>query len=208
MIWNAAAPRPAGTLAERRGPFTFGFLGRLVPEKGLGVLLQACRSLPPQGWRLRIAGRAPDGAPDFRKEAEGLPVEFVGFTEPGAFLDGVDVLVAPSIWAEPFGLTVVEAFAAGAPVIGSDQGAIGELAGCLGEEWVVPAGDVGALASRMAACLLGGRAVLPSAAAFQSVLATASPQRMVSDYLDLYAAVAPGGRADALEGAAVQPCAQ
>jgi glycogen synthase len=194
VIWNAAEPRPAGPRAVREGPFTFGFLGRLVPEKGLGVLLDACRRLPPTGWRLRIAGRAPEGARDFRREAESLPVEFVGFTEPRAFLDTIDVLVAPSIWAEPFGLTVVEAFAAGAPVIGSDRGAIGDLAGRLGADWVVPADDPEALAGRMAACLRAGRSSLPRAAAFRPVLDAVSPDRMVEAYLDLYAAMAPRAR--------------
>ena len=191
VIWNAAEPRVAAPASPKGALFTFGFLGRLVPEKGLGVLLEACRSLPPTGWRLRIAGKAPDGAQDFQAHVRGLPVEFVGFTEPRAFLDTIDVLVAPSIWAEPFGLTVVEAFAAGAPVIGSDQGAIGELAGSLGPQWVVRAGDPEALAARMAAVLQGGRAALPPPEAFRTVLDAASPGRMVQAYLDLYGALLP-----------------
>ncbi len=195
VIWNAAEPRPASPRAKREGPVTFGFLGRMVAEKGLGVLLDACRRLPPQGWRLRVAGRAPSGARDFAAEAEGLPVEFAGFTEPRAFLDTIDVLVVPSIWAEPFGLTVVEAFAAGAPVIGSDRGAIGELAGSLGAEWVVPADDAEALAARMAAVLGGGRDALPPPTAFRTVLEAVSPERMVQSYLDLYAAVTPDVKA-------------
>ena len=128
VIWNGVARGPAEP-APRTGTFTFGFLGRLVPEKGLGVLLDACRRLPPDGWRLRVAGQAPLGSEGFEAQAGSLPVEFLGFTDPAAFLASVDVLVAPSIWAEPFGLTIVEAFTAGAGVIGSDRGAIGELAG-------------------------------------------------------------------------------
>jgi glycogen synthase len=191
VIWNAAEPRKAepyraGPRAGRTGPFTFGFLGRLVPEKGLGVLLEACRRLPREGWRLRVAGRAPDGAERFEARAEGLPVEFLGFTDPARFLDTVDVLVVPSIWAEPFGLTVIEAFAAGAPVIGSDCGAVAELAASLGSEWVVPAGDAEALAVRMANVLDQGREALPTADAFGAVLAAASPERMTTAYLDLY----------------------
>ena len=191
VIWNAALPRPSRDSAERSGPFTFGFMGRLVREKGLGVLLEACRRLPQAGWRLRIAGRTPEGAERFEAVATGLPVEFVGFSDPAEFLDGVDVLVAPSLWAEPFGLMVVEAFAAGRPVIGSDAGAIGELAGSLGPQWVTPAGEVEALARRMEEVLRQGRAALPRADAFWPMLAATSPERMTEAYQDLYAEVLP-----------------
>ncbi len=187
VIWNGVTRRPEAEPPTRTGVFTFGFLGRLVPEKGLGVLLDACRLLAPEGWRLRIAGRAPLGSQGFAAQALGLPVEFLGFTDPAAFLASVDVLVAPSIWAEPFGLTIVEAFASGAAVIGSDRGAIGELAGAIGPEWVVPADDAGALAARMGAVLQGGRAALPDPGAFEAILQAASPERMTSAYLALYA---------------------
>ncbi len=189
VIWNGV--ETAGAPADRSGrsgPFTFGFLGRLVPEKGLGVLLEACRRLESTpGWRLRIAGRAPVGLEAFEAQARGLPVEFVGFAEPRAFLDSIDVLAVPSVWAEPFGLTVVEAFAAGAPVIGSDRGAIGELVGRVDPDWVVAADDPAALAERMARALAAGRAGLPPPARFAPVLEAASPGRMVDAYLALYA---------------------
>ncbi len=187
VIWNGVARRPEADPAPRIGVFTFGFLGRLVPEKGLGVLLDACRLLPPDAWRLRIAGQAPLGTAGFQVQAEGLPVEFLGFTDPAAFLASVDVLVAPSIWAEPFGLTLVEAFAAGVPVIGSDRGATGELASAMGSQWVVPADDAAALASRMLAVLQAGRVALPEPEAFEAILKAASPERMTLAYLDLYA---------------------
>ena len=184
VIWNGVERRPVA--GERQGPLTFGFLGRLVPEKGLGVLLEACRRLPSEGWRLRVAGRAPDGSPGFEADARGLPVEFLGFTEAGEFLSSVDVLVAPSIWEEPFGLTIVEAYAAGAAVIGSDRGAIGELVGSVAPQWVVPGDDPEALAVCMSHVLRNGRAALPGPEAFQAVLAAASPETMTSAYLELY----------------------
>ena len=191
VIWNGVERRLPANVTTRTGPFIFGFLGRLVPEKGLGVLLDACRRLPAHGWRLRVAGQAPRGSEGFEARANGMPVEFLGFTDPAAFLASVDVLVAPSIWAEPFGLTIVEAFAAGVPVIGSDRGAIGDLAGVLGPEWIVPADDVAALAARMAAVMHAGRASLPGVEVFEAVLRAASPGRMTTAYLDLYAELVP-----------------
>lgn len=190
VIWNAmptGACRPSTRTVRRYGPFTFGFLGRLVPEKGIEVLLRACRSLPRDGWQLKVAGKAPGDQAPFRALADGLPVEFCGFVDPVPFLDSIDVLVVPSIWREPFGLTVVEAFARGVPVIGSDQGAIADLVGAVGKEWLVPAGDVDALAAKMHATLVLGSTAMPGPEAFDAVIQATAVDRMVDDYSLLYA---------------------
>lgn len=189
VIWNAVDVPPLPERPTHHGDFTFGFLGRLVPEKGIETLLAACRLLPPSGWRLRIAGRAQEGDAAYRALAEGMPVDFLGFTDPGAFLDSIDLLVVPSIWREPFGLTVVEAFARGVPVIGSRLGAIADLVGAVGEDWLVPAGDVDALAARMVQAMAAGRTALPGAAEFVGVLKRVTPARMLDAYDDLYAHV-------------------
>lgn len=195
VIWNAV---PAAALSKRlppTGAFTFGFLGRLVPEKGIVPLIEACRRLPQDGWRLRVAGRAQEGDRAYRALAEGLPVEFLGFSDPAAFLATLDVLVVPSIWREPFGLTVVEAFAAGVPVIGTRMGAIGELVGAVDTDWLVPAGDPDALAARMRRALEAGRDSLPNSSAFAPVLAAVTVRRMVDAYDDLYRRTLPTGLA-------------
>ncbi|WBH18084.1 glycosyltransferase family 4 protein [Sphingomonas radiodurans] len=195
VIWNAVDV-PAGHMPPRRdGDFVFGFLGRLVPEKGIETLLAACRSLPTTGWRLRIAGRAQEGDDRYRALAEGLPVEFVGFTDPRAFLDTVDVLAVPSVWLEPFGLTVVEAFARGVPVLGSRLGAIADLVGTVGDEWLVTAGDPAAWAARMIEVMQAGRAALPRPPAFDAVLGAVTPTRMLDAYDTLYADVLRRARA-------------
>jgi glycosyltransferase involved in cell wall biosynthesis len=189
VIWNAADVPLAVPRTPRSGAMVFGFLGRLVPEKGIKTLLAACRLLPPDGWRLRVAGRAQEGDAAYRALADGLPVEFLGFTDPDAFLDGIDLLIVPSIWREPFGLTVVEAFARGVPVIGSRLGAIADLVGAVGDEWLVAPGDPVALAARMTAVLAAGRAALPQPPAFATVLAAVTPTRMLDAYDALYADV-------------------
>ena len=189
VIWNAVDVPPATLIEDRSGDMVFGFLGRLVPEKGIETLLAACRLLPPTGWRLRIAGRAQEGDAAYRALADGLPVEFMGFADPGAFLRSIDLLVVPSIWREPFGLTVVEAYAHGVPVIGSRIGAISELVGTIGDEWLVAPGDPAALADRMAQVIAAGRAALPPFAAFDRMLAAVTPARMLDGYDALYDAV-------------------
>jgi glycosyltransferase involved in cell wall biosynthesis len=213
VIWNGAAADPdeatelSTARAQRTGPIVFGFLGRLVPEKGLQVLIDACRLLAPGGWRLRVAGRAPIGSAPLH--VAGLPVELLGFVEPRAFLQSVDVLVVPSVWVEPFGLSVAEAWAAGAPVIGARSGAVAELAGRLGEEWVVPPADPVALAERMARVLSAGRAGLPRPSAFTALLQDVCPERMTDRYLEFYQEClrTPGGWPRSDRGARMMECA-
>jgi glycosyltransferase involved in cell wall biosynthesis len=186
VIWNAVDVPLEHRRPDRAGDMVFGFLGRLVPEKGIETLLAACRLLPASGWRLRVAGKAQEGDTAFRAQASGLPVDFLGFTDPGAFLDSIDLLVVPSIWREPFGLTVVEAFARGVPVIGSRLGAIADLVGSVGDDWLVAPGDAAALAARMRRAMEQGRVALPTSSAFANVLAAVTPERMLDAYDDLY----------------------
>lgn len=190
VIWNPVSrlPDAAPPLRPPRddgAPITFGFLGRLVPEKGIEVLLRACRSLPKDGWRLRIAGRAPADAGPLHQAIAGLPVELMGFVDPGSFLSDVDVLVVPSLWREPFGLTVVEAYACGVPVIGSDIGGIAEIVGTVDPGSLVPAGDAQALAARMADCVRAGRAALKPVDA-APLLKRTGVETVVDQYLKVY----------------------
>jgi len=189
VIWNpvhgadGASARGGGPL---NGPIRFGFLGRLVTEKGIEVLLRACRELPAEGWSLQVAGKAPGGdsamAP-LRELAQGLPVTFVGHVHPPAFLSGIDVLVVPSIWDEPFGLTALEAYAQGVPVIGSTRGAIRELVGGVGPSWLFDPGQAGALSARMRELM--SRAAIPNWDA-RALLEQTRPDAVFARYLDVY----------------------
>ena len=185
VIWNAVNVPTGHRRPERAGEIVFGFLGRLVPEKGIHTLIEACRLLPSGGWRLQVAGHAQEGDDAYRALAAGLPIEFLGFADSARFLDSIDLLVVPSVWREPFGLTVVEAFARGVPVLGSRLGAIPEL---VDDDWLVAPGDHVALAARMRRVIEEGRATLPRPAAFAPVLAAVRPERMLDAYDDLYAA--------------------
>ncbi len=126
--------------------FCIGYAGRLVPEKGLEVLLAAFRELK-KPCSLWLSG---DGG--MRKRLLTEPgVSWAGAvsrSELPAFYNAVDVLVLPSLttsnWKEQFGRVIVEAQACGTPVVGSDSGAIPEVIG--GKGLVFPEGDSGALA--------------------------------------------------------------
>jgi glycogen(starch) synthase len=190
VVWNPVRA-PLSRLVDgerlRAGPFTFGFMGRLVSEKGIDLLLTACRDLPRDGWCLKVAGRAPTSSEPLQVQARGLPVEFVGFVDPAVFLKSIDVLVVPSVWAEPFGLTVVEAFAHNVPVIGLHSGGIGELVGAVNPAWLVsPTGGAAALSAKMLASLVLGRENREALPDFFSVLKKTDPRYVVSQYLSIY----------------------
>src|SRR6266704_5191187 len=131
-----------------------GFVGRLVPQKGLDNLLQALALQRGLKWRLTIVGDGPEREPlealatELRLAARvrwtgGLPAEQVASLWPD-----LDVLVQPSLalreWREANRQVLMEAMANEVAVLGTDSGVIPELIGDAGI--VVPDGDLPALA--------------------------------------------------------------
>jgi glycosyltransferase involved in cell wall biosynthesis len=115
------------------GGTEIAFVGRLVREKGLDVLLRALRVIPDA--RLRVAGDGPLRA-DWRRLADDLGVgsrtAFLGArsaVEVGDLYASSDVVCIPSLWGEPFGYSAAEAMALGRPVVGLPTGALPELLG-------------------------------------------------------------------------------
>jgi len=108
------------------------FLGRLSVEKGVAQLLEAWRQVKYPGARLVIAGKGPEEEKlrAFARDKRLTNVEFRGFVPAEAQTDlwaGARFLVAPSIWEEPFGLVVLEAWAHGRPALTSDRGSFPEI---------------------------------------------------------------------------------
>jgi len=135
------------------------FMGRLVPEKGLPVLLNAFASIDHDNVYLVIAGSGPMEK-ELKQQARYLGldnhVRFPGYIpveETIRYYASADLLVLPSIttalFKEPWGLVVNEAMNQGIPVIASD--AVGAAAGGLVQDGknglVVPEGDEDALAA-------------------------------------------------------------
>lgn len=142
--------RPALPRGPR--PFTIGYAGRLVPEKGIHVLLDAVARV--EGARLLVVGDGPLRAEVERRTDLELEVRTgVGHSEmAGAFAE-MDVLALPSLttprWAEQFGRVLVEALWCGVPVVGSDSGEIPWVIETTGGGLVVPEGDARALADAL-----------------------------------------------------------
>jgi glycosyltransferase involved in cell wall biosynthesis len=164
------------------------YVGRLSPEKGVGLLLDAWRQLPEVP--LRIVGTGPQ-ADALQARAADLPnVTFVGEQareRVAAEIAGAAFLVAPSLCYETFGLAAAEALAGGRPIVVPSNTALEELAAGGRTGMVFASGDAAALA---AACreLAGdpGRARLLGAEArvyFEEVLA---PERRTDALLSIY----------------------
>jgi glycogen(starch) synthase len=136
------------------------FLGRLVSDKGVDILLNALALLKQQGLTpsLTIIGSGPDRQnleSQVLRMALGDQVCFVG-TQSGdalvSLLNQHRILVVPSRWSEPFGLVALEGIACGCCVIGSSAGGLPEAIGPCGTTF--PNGDSKALASSLARALL------------------------------------------------------
>ncbi|MBQ0829712.1 glycosyltransferase family 4 protein [Streptomyces tagetis] len=155
-----AEPRPEWQSDEARGLTgkeaggTIGFIGRIdEPRKGLPVLMRALPEIlaARPGARLLVAGRG-----DEKEAVASLPaglrsrVEFLGMVsdeDKARFLRSVDLYVAPNTGGESFGIILVEAMSAGAPVLASDLDAFAQVLdqGEAGE--LFPNEDAGALAA-------------------------------------------------------------
>jgi len=127
-----------------------GYLGRFVTDKGLRVLMQALDELK-SPWRTLLVGNGPM-LNELRKWAKQHPGQValctdVAHENVGGYLNAMDLMVAPSLscphWREQFGRMIVEAFACGVPVIGSDSGEIPNVIGDAGI--VVPEANPAAL---------------------------------------------------------------
>ena len=118
---NFVSDPDVGVAAKRRGGL---FVGRLSPEKGISTLVEAISlgHIEP----VVVIGGGPEAA-----SLSGVRgVDLLGFLPRAAIftkLAAASWLVVPSVWYEPFGLVVVEAFACGTPVIASRIGALANL---------------------------------------------------------------------------------
>ncbi len=125
------------------------FVGRLSPEKGIGMLLAAwnSRRIP---LRLRIIGDGPLADEVRSSAARNSAIEYLGALPPDAVYRAMAkarFLVFPSDCFETFGRTIVEAFSQGTPVLAADLGGVPELVeeGVTGYRFA--AGDAEALAA-------------------------------------------------------------
>ena len=142
---------------ERSGGLVF--VGRLVSDKGLLLLIEALALLARQGFRpgLTIVGSGPE-EDRCRQAAAAAGVDaqlrWAGSLEGEALaieLNRHRVLVIPSLWHEPFGVVALEGLASGCALVGSAGGGLPEAMGPGARTF--PNGDAAALAVAMRASL-------------------------------------------------------
>lgn len=183
----------SGSTTEER-PNDLIFVGRLVSEKGLDVLLDALQQLQAQELfpGLTIVGAGPELTPTQEKVRQlqlEAQVIFAGAkrgTDLAATLRTHKILVVPSRYEEPFGVVALEGIAAGCAVIGSRGGGLPEAIGPCGLTF--PNGEATALAARMAQLLRAPNERANLLAGAASHLARFHPEVVAREYLTLFEA--------------------
>ncbi|HBH96166.1 MAG TPA: lipopolysaccharide heptosyltransferase II [Candidatus Omnitrophica bacterium] len=143
------------------GPWRLGLIGRLSVLKGHEVAIRALHQLSQRRHPVRLCfvGEASAHKPRMRSGLERLAhslgvadlIDWQGMRRdiPEA-LRALDAVLVPSVYPESFGRTVIEAQAAGVPVIASRLGALAEIVEDGTTGLLVPPGDAGALAAAIA----------------------------------------------------------
>jgi glycosyltransferase involved in cell wall biosynthesis len=158
---NVDGPAPERPPRPLDRPFTVGYLARVAPEKGLRLLGDAyhvLRMMDSKPARLEAAGYL---APEHRGYLEAMQGQLEGwglgreFTYRGAldraakqsFLQSIDIFSVPSPYVEPKGLYLLEAMAAGVPVVAPRHGALPEMVEITGGGLLVEPGNPAAFAA-------------------------------------------------------------
>ncbi len=180
---------------------TILFAGRVVSDKGADSFVAACALALPQlpGWRAEIVGADRFGADSpetpwlaaLRPKAAAAGVTMAGYRPHAEVLRAMaaaSIVVVPSRWPEPFGLTALEAMACGAALIASARGGLPEVTGSAAlvidpEDPAAIAAAIVALArdsARRGALAAAGRA---RAALFDTAVARRKREALHSDVL-------------------------
>lgn len=136
-----AKPIDRAVLGMSKDDYVVFFSGRLTKEKGILELIQAVKQIKTiPNLKLIIAGASFYGKDspqtpyiqDLQREVEDIKEQvvftgFVDYSDMPSYLKVADVAIVPSLWEEPFGLTVLEAMAAGLPLIATRCGGIPEV---------------------------------------------------------------------------------
>jgi len=190
---HAALPREGSGGAGR--PLRLGFIGVHAAIKGLDTLAAAAHRLKGQPVEFLIAGT---GQGDY---AAALPerfpkgsTRFLGWVQPDAFFPQIDVLVVPSLFQEPFGRVVIEAFVHGVPVIGARSGGIPETIEPGVNGALFAPGDDAELAQRITDFVQNPAQVLALSAGAIEAAGRYAPERIALSYEAVFAGLRHGAQ--------------
>lgn len=188
---------PAARMFATDTPRIFGFIGRLDPSKGVELLLDAARRAPATQWRIAGGGR-----PEYvaaLKESAPDNVVFLGHQDPPVFFAQVDVLVVPSMWAEPLGRVVLEAYAHGVPVLASGLGGLADVVDVGRTGWHFDVRDIDSLLDAMHR--VQGADIATMSAACLARAQDFSVSAIAGQYLSIYRAALAGLRTEGAQAA-------
>lgn len=177
--------------AALRPRLRFGTVGRLVPVKGHAILLEAFGRLREKypDAELHIAGGGPlqsDLQERIARMDHPQAVTLAGpRTDIAHFLSELDVFVFSSL-SEGLPMTILEAMAAGLPIVSTDVGGIPEVAPMGAVAWLVPPADATALTNAMTEAAQSPRLAAMGAKARRLAFAEYSVKQMQRKYEDLY----------------------
>ena len=193
---------PAPRLRAPGEPLQIAFIGQAVERKGLPVLLRAFEALRSQiPAELTVIGLTHDELAPLLVEGEGVTA--LGRIDDAAkerALRDADLLCAPSLGGESFGMVLTEAFAAGTPVVASDIAGYRDVVASGVDGLLVPRGDATALAETLRDLALDpARTARLAAGAARSAERYAWPRvaaQVVDAYADARAVPRPEGAAE------------
>ena len=196
VIYHGVADANSGleTMSRRTAhPVCFAFVGRLVREKGVSLLLHATQQLIAEGYdvRIKILGDGPDRVPlealardlNLQTNTEfigAVPIELISDV-----LDETTAVVMPSTWEDVAPMVAIEQMMQGRLVIAADVGGLGETVNGFGLKF--PPGDIGALKSCMCQAIENpGLSIRMGREARKNALTSFSQERMVEEHVQLY----------------------
>jgi len=168
------------------------FLGRLVSDKGLDLVIEAMTILGREGIepRFTVVGNGPEenGIRELARDRGLLDrIEFVGprtGSELATLLNGHKIMVVPSRWAEPFGIVALEGIACGCVVVGSESGGLRNAIGPCGLTF--RNGDVEGLADALRQLLLEPKLAARKLENRESHLAAFRSGYVAGEYLKIF----------------------
>ena len=189
LVFNGVDPAPfvKATPTPTDRPTIF-FCGRHEPRKGLAVLLRALDQLPPD-TRLWVASDGPETDELMARTRGDERVEWLGRItddEKASRMRGADVFCAPSLRGESFGVVLLEAMAAGVPVVATDLPGYANVARAGRDALLVTPGDVDALAEGLRRVLGDSGTAASLIESGEQRVAEFSMDRLADRYIELY----------------------
>jgi phosphatidylinositol alpha-mannosyltransferase len=189
LLWNGIdVDLYRGSEAWPVGGPTILFIGRHEPRKGLAVLIEAMKRLGPD-IQLWVASSGPETERLRQSTADDPRIEWIGTiddTEKIRRIRAADVLCAPSLHGESFGVILLEGMAAGTPVVASDLAGYRNVARPGRDAILTPPGDSGALAGALESALAGGPEIAEMVHNGLERAASFSLDHLAERYVELY----------------------